>query len=688
MLKWKFHPCTEATDGICPHRFEKDANTAFRLFQRNKYDEVSYYSNKAIGEGERIGEDVTWLHYLNAQIAAAQGHYDAAASEMSINGVIIGDFSLYNHGVYALKSGDYFTALDAFDNHIMVSNDLLHESQWGKGIAYLKLNMPDSALHSFSAALLVRDNPEVRLGIINALIQTGKRLAALDYCRSSVRKFPLHQKLREALKNILSNQASNVFHHFYTSLLSAMTITQLDMNRANRAFNHGDYDKANRIYKNIVRKHPGDLEANLGIVNVLLAQNKYDEARAKLNTLITVTPSDTRLHEAMGLLDYVENRWDSALVHLQKADTNPQSPMTYDGYLAAGTILYSRNFIMPAYLLFEKACRRNNENSWAHAGMAMCLLSRYDFQYRAALRSEARIHLIVARLKAPADPVLLMYSGLTEYYSGHDALSRHYFSKAAENGSHDAYMYNAWALLEGKEGNYEKAFTLMDKARSLAPDNAILFLNSGMLQMKYAAMQTESDSSNDVSPYIRRMHLFYDTALVLGLDSNVINVNRGVAYAETGIFDTAIIWFSRVSSADTLVTVGSINNSGVVFALTGNKGEATDAFYEAKAIDASNNYDFVDGNIRTMNSVNRGNVRKKYTYVFFYAIPVAPFRPDLEGTCHLPDAIPCPDMPHEVQETHYYNVSCNAYHSLEVIRIKGEKRRKEKIRKTKIDACW
>jgi|GEM_PF-2518147 len=687
ILKRKFHPCTEATDGICPHRFEKDANTAFRCFQLGKYDEVGYYANKAIGEGERIGEDVSWLHYLNAQLNAEQGLYRQASDEMSLNQVTIGNFTWYNKGIYALKSGNHRLAVTAFTEHLNTSGDLQHESHWGKGIAYLNLALPDSALNSFYDALSYRDQPEVRLGIVQVLVMQGKRMDALTNCRAAVRKFPLHQKLREALKNLLSNQTSGMFRHFYTSLLSSMTFVRQDINKANHLVERGYRDRAQRLYNSILRKQPANLEAHLGLVNVMLLEHKNQEARIKLQSLLTLFPAETRLHEAIGLIDYSENRWDSAIVHLAKASINPQSPLTYNGYLAAGTILYAQKQVAVAYKLFEKAATQSSDNSWAHAGMAMCLLSLNEIRYNASLRQEARMHLIFARLKAPADGTLLLYSGLVEYYSKHYALARFYFNRAAAVGLENTQLFNAWAMLENTEEHFEKSFELMDKARSLSPNNAELFLNSGVMQFNYAAYLHDKDSSANLLPLLHKMHMFYDTAVVLGMDSNMVNVNRGVAYSEIGVYDTALLWYSKVHSADTVVAAGAVNNSGVINALLAQNYAAEEFFGQANSLDASNRLTLIDDNIRVLHTA-RVRSKKEYTYVFFYVLPVASFRPELSEKLRTPDGIPNASCPNEVRELHFYDVECDAHRTGKLIRIKGQKHRKEKIRKTRIDACW
>lgn len=683
----KFRLCSDAVNGVCPHRFEKDGNEAFRMFKRNNTTTAAYYSGKAIAEGERAGEDVSWLYYLNAQLKAKQGNYAGAADEMSLNGVIIGEFPFYNHGIYALKAGDYPTALSALTNHLSITNDLMHETQWGKGIAYLNMGLADSAQFAFNAALEVRDNPEVRLGLINALVLEGRRSDALDYARAAVRKYPLHKNLREALKNIQSNLTSGGFAHFYTSVLASMTISRLEINRANQAFVREQYNRANRMYKHLLRKNPDDREAHLGSVNVLLAQGKYSEARTKLNALLLMYPNELRFHEAIGILDYTENRWDSAMVHLAKAAANPQMPLTYDAYLAAGTILYSRNSIAPAYNLFAKAVSVSNTNSWAHAGMAMCLISLNDFRYSAALRKEARVHLFLARLKSPADPILLMYSGITEYYSGNMLLARNYFGKASDAHSSDAQMFNVWAMLESEQNNYEKAFELMDHARALAPEQSNYYVNSGVLVMKYATYIKDGDSSADISRHLTQMHAYYDTALTMGADSNVVNINRGVAYEQLREYDTALMWFSRVQSADTLVAAGSANNIGAIYALQGMRDEARMMFQEANEIDASNRYAFIDENSRRVNS-NHRLFKKDFTFVYIFYIPSVNFRPDLNGDWRAPDGIPFPACPSEISEIHHFDVSCDAHQSFTLSWNKGQHVKKEKIRKTRIDACW
>ena len=85
------------------------------------------------------------------------------------------------------------------------------------------------------------------------------------------------------------------------------------------SFDHGDYAGAEKLYEQILQKHPDNLYAlsNLGVVQFRL--QKWGSAEHSLQRAITVAPGDAFSHCTLGIIYYQERLYDKAAAEFNRA---------------------------------------------------------------------------------------------------------------------------------------------------------------------------------------------------------------------------------------------------------------------------------------------------------------------------------------------------------------------------------
>jgi Flp pilus assembly protein TadD len=107
--------------------------------------------------------------------------------------------------------------------------------------------------------------------------------------------------------------------------------------QANNDYQSGDYTAAEKKYRELLEKDPGNIEFLLGLTNALLAGKKFEDAEPVCRRLVREMPRDSSAHCLLGHALYEEHKYDDAEKALKKAaDLAPASaaPHIHLGRLA------------------------------------------------------------------------------------------------------------------------------------------------------------------------------------------------------------------------------------------------------------------------------------------------------------------------------------------------------------------
>lgn len=687
----EYYRCNKAdSNGKCSHEYKKYANEASTYMRKHKYSDACRNIKYSLIKAKKVGINLDTLYYLNAQILAAKGEYIYADEMISRMQVCVGEFSLYNAGIYALKSGLYEKAINCFTAHMASSKVLLHECHWGIGYAQLKCGRYDEAKGEFLVSIKIHENSNIRLGLVEIYMHKNNIDAAIDQLKILVLKDPSNRLARFYLINMRLNHCKPTNMTEFLSFLITDNSYEAMITKANLLYRNGNYVSAEGFYKRALNSSDNRMDAKIGLGNVYLARKKNDEAEKIFLQIISADPTNQYALEGIGIINFRKSNYSSALYSFKKAELLGEGfKLSYDALLCEGSIYLSQCDFNKAYACFNLAIGRSNKNGWAHAGIGFCLVNGRNFLYNDLLISKAKREFNIALKYENENPILLNYIGIAEY-AAHlykDAII--HFEKAIENGSTDTTSYNALAMAYCKVGKFDHAREMMTKVCQIAPTNPEFWNNSAIVECDYVNHILENNPEKNIEEALQKMDKYYNLALTMKADTAVILNNKGVGYFLAHKYDTALNIYNNITKADSLVNAAILNNIGVVFATTGNLKVGDINFQNANAIDADNNLSAIDINIELSNQKLFSFKRwfeKKFNYIQFYYMPSIPFAPQLNNEMNVPLVKVNISSPNEKQEFFKYNYRCDEHvsYSVKIYRSPSVK----KIRKSAVDGCW
>jgi tetratricopeptide (TPR) repeat protein len=459
--------------------------------------------------------------------------------------------------------------------------------------------------------------------------------------------------------------------------------------KANLLYRSGKYISAEDFYKRALNLSDSRIDAKIGLGNVCLARNKNDEAENIFLKIISEDSTNQYALEGLGVVNYRKSNFSSALYNFKMAELLGKGfSLSYDALLYEGSIYLHHYDFKNAYICFNLAIRRSNNNGWAHAGIGFCLINGRNFLYSKVLIRKAKKEFTIALRCDKKNPVLLNYIGIAEYGAQlyKDAIK--HFEIAINNGASDTTALNALAMAYCKVGQFDKAREIMALVCKMAPTNFGFWNNSAIVESDYLNHVLENDPEANIEEALKKMDKFYDIALTMKTDTAVILNNKGVGYFLAHRYDTARSIYNTITTADTMVRAAIINNIGVVFATTGNLDKGKTNFQNANTIDANDDLSAIDINVDLANQ-NLFSLapwkEKKYYYILFYYLPSIPFAPQFNNEMNVPLVKANIASPNEVPEVFRYNYHCNEHVSYKVKVCRSPKQKK--IRLTPVDAC-
>ena len=671
------------------HEFEEACNEAVNALNNNDYTEASRKINLAITKATQVHANLDTLYYLRAQILAENGYYNDAINVISKMQVCVGNFSIYNSGIYALKCGLFEKAISSFTDQLNNSSVLAHECHWGIGYAFLNAKEYNEAEVEFNKALKIHENENVRLGLVEIFMRRNQRAAAIRELKIVVLKNPGNKIARFYLANLLLNEGQlNEIANFYSYFILDNTY-EATITKANLLYKAGNFISAIDYYKKAIKIKKVGNEAKIGLANVYLAQNKKIKAKKLYNEILANDATNQFALEGMGIINYLDGDEISALSNLMKAHNYQNGyQLSYTGLLYAGSILLQYNLLKDAEDFFTRAIKCSKNNSWAHAGLGLCMVNQKNFLYNNKLIKKAKSEFRLALRSNPNDTTLLAYIGIAEYASNDFESAIKHISRAIDKGSKNETAYNTLALAYSKVEQFEKAREIITKVRELAPTNPEYWINSGVIECAYASYLIKKDKTANIDAVIKLMNKYYDAALAHNADSSIIKINKGVGYTMVNFLDTALTIYSSITKCDSMVLAAVPNNIGVVNAMRGNDLEAKSYFENGNSIDVRDYLTEIDANISKINRSKFSSTHLKkiqFTSINFYYLPSIPFIPQFKNELNVPLTNASMLAPNELQEVFKYNYHCDQKYTrtIKITKNPGH----EKVRLSKVDAC-
>lgn len=661
--KKEWRGCDKTSDGpLCSHVYKGYYNDGESSMQKKKYGSAISLFKKSLKIAESNGANTDTINYRIAQVIAFSGDYHKALRSIDLVKEEIGNFKIYNKGIYALKTGLYENAILELYNHNRNIKTLKHECHWGIGFALMKMNQYENALTEFNSALSIRDNVGVRLSIVDIYFKTGQREKAIRALKKSVHRHLFDYASRQYLAGVYLNQGK-VARAGKTLMFSNKSGTYNSLiTYGNLLFKRNKLEKAERAYKKARVLNKNGAEALAGLGNINFVQNKFDKAQKYWNDILANDSANAIALEGLGLIKFKEHQDSVAFEYFIKAITlNKNHQLSYDALICVGYVLLKHNYFSDAKACFTQAINLSKNNSWAHAGLGFCLSSEPYFIHDYYLYSEAYKHFKKAVRLNKKETTFIAYLGITEYLKGKTRSAIRHLEAASSERPNDPNVFISLANCYVQKNEFDKAKTSNNEAIKIQPDNPKFLINAGSVECSYAEFLADEKASVNIDSILAVMRAFYDAALVAGGDTSVIMINTGVAYHKAQKLDSALIFYRKINKADSTLNAAKMNNIGVVHALKGDIENAKEFFNKAKSLDVKNRYaSTIDRNIyfieRERSSLF-GARRSEFISIYYYYLAPSDFEPQLKNDMHVPVIAAMPFSPDEIPEGFSYDHS-------------------------------
>jgi tetratricopeptide (TPR) repeat protein len=265
-------------------------------------------------------------------------------------------------------------ALDQYQRAVAIDPDCAI-AHFGLGRIYLsKGQLEQSLRHLLRARELSEDAPAIRASLAQVYRRLGDREAAAREARLASEldgavgiTDPIHYQMRKE---------------------SVSSLAQLD--RAKDAYRAGDYQVAERIYRELVELRPDDADMHQRLGDTLAHQSKLQAAKEEYRAALEINPKQASALYGLGNMLNFEGTYGEAERQYRRAlEVRPEHVPTL---LNLGGILVFQGQLEEAVSVFRKACEVEPEGFGPNRQLGQVLFRQNKFpeaipHFRAALAS-------------------------------------------------------------------------------------------------------------------------------------------------------------------------------------------------------------------------------------------------------------------------------------------------------------
>lgn len=180
----------------------------------------------------------------------------------------------------------------------------------------------------------------------------------------------------EAVKNAFSKSYTLEYNKQYQKAADEFTAIydaksyEMNLRLGWLLYEVGKYNDAIDYYQKAIALHAYSVEAKLGMVYPLSAQNKWDEVLNQYRLILAIDVKNTLVNYRTGLIYYNRKNYAAAQKYF---DTVLQIyPFDYDCLLMSAWNNYAQGGKAEAKNLFEKALMNTPSSKSAQEGLALC----------------------------------------------------------------------------------------------------------------------------------------------------------------------------------------------------------------------------------------------------------------------------------------------------------------------------
>jgi putative PEP-CTERM system TPR-repeat lipoprotein len=406
-----------------------------------------------------------WTSYAMAQVAFAEGKYDAAREvtqkllEAAPDDAAIQMLA----GAMALQNRELIQAETHYSKALQLSPQQVG-ARLGLATVYLRLGRPAQTLATLKPLLTEGGTEAVAMGIAGeAELALGDAAAAEKYFLRATALTPNDPgaKISLAMNRLSSGSAQAAFADL-TSIASESTDILAEQAAYSARLRRGDFAEALVAVEQIKKKQPGNSNALEMQGKVYLAKRDYAQARMAFEAQVKENPKALGAAVNLAAIDLIEKKPEEARKRLQlaiQADPKNMYPMLALAQLQTDTGA-PLDEIRQLYLTAIQVQPRAPEPRLALIRLAL----------RKRLYKEALVAAQEAAAALPSDPVVMDEVGRAQMEAGDVEQALSTFRRMAGADSRSGLAYTRLADMYMRSGKRDQAELSLRRALEIEPE--------------------------------------------------------------------------------------------------------------------------------------------------------------------------------------------------------------------------
>lgn len=222
----------------------------------------------------------------------------------------------------------------------------------------------------------------------------------------------------------------------------------------------GNNDNAKKMFESAEELTPKSTAPKVGLARTLLAMRDVDAAGRKIDEVLAMAPRDSRALDAKGVVLLARGNFDESLNYFN--NSLKESPTNSQAAVDRATLYIAKGDLDSADKDVQLVERRIPGNTMVLYLKALVATRRGNYQL-------ADVTLTKFRDAMNRWPDSFLLAGVVKYHLNQAEQSDYYLKRFIAQGARQAYQLQGALAL--RQGNPERAVTLLDQAFKLAPDN-------------------------------------------------------------------------------------------------------------------------------------------------------------------------------------------------------------------------
>lgn len=480
------------------------ADTYYRM---NDYTNATYYAQQAV----TIEPDNPWYLLRLSEIFQKSGDLTNATEVLrSLTRDYPEDINFkFRLATLLIQQGKFLDANDIYSSIIKIKGDnLIAREQRIKN--FFAMNMLDSALEEMESLLLLQpDNNDLRLEIAKIYEQQGKIDKAIERYKDLLKRDTVPEVMVALAElYIKSNQFDNL-DKMLTENLTSPTVssrnkenlvvflvqsvtdyedrpelsviaekgilyllkqnretTRIVITAANFYLTTGKIESALALFQKATDLQPGNAQVWIQRIQILLEQNRYDEAVAVGLQANEYVPENAVIYYFIGVAHYSNDNKNEALTWLEKSVNYP-ARLNFKSiiYGLIADIYYTLDQWPKAKKAYEESIKLDKDNATALNNLAYYLSLRNENLDKAQMFSKRSISI------EPMNPSFLDTYGWILYLQGKSEEALTYLELSVESGGSSSDIYDHLGEVHHTLGNASQALFWWERALKKDPGN-------------------------------------------------------------------------------------------------------------------------------------------------------------------------------------------------------------------------